>query len=177
MFLEMLKIVLPFLLGIYASYFLMKKEWRRRENDHRLLGLAIIDSLLSDVRNGLDVIGEFQARGKKGIATLPNNSWKGVDTIPNEVLIEVVRVSSAIPHRDYHPRDIRTHCNNYFTDTCKDWCLDGRSKTMSELGKAVATAKEQAEGVRKMLLEVRSLLIDSTEVGASFEVGADPKTT
>lgn len=121
-------LVLP--IGIAILTYLMTTflgESRNRKN-YSKLGVAIMDSLIEEVRNGLNRMESLQQffqenpipMGTGFGSLLPIKSWEGnVQTIPNEVLLRILAASEGIT-APFPPNEIRIHCKNYFSHICEN---------------------------------------------------------
>jgi hypothetical protein len=113
--------LLPILVAI-LTYIVVDRlgEWRKRRM-YSKLGIVIVESLLEELRTGkklmqdaLSAINDPHTQAPpRGL--LPNRSWSGMSTIPDEVLLRIVEAASGNKSRGLPPREIRSHCKNFFT--------------------------------------------------------------
>ncbi|MHB1516435.1 MAG: hypothetical protein ACYCVY_12175 [Acidiferrobacteraceae bacterium] len=97
------------------------REWARRRNDS-LLGVAIIETLLEEVRLGLkimeDTLTRIQTHGTSPVPVtrpaLPGASWNDMHTIPDAVLLRIIATSKEATVGHFRINDVRSHCKNYF---------------------------------------------------------------
>jgi hypothetical protein len=124
-------IVLPVLIGIITAiitYVLVGKlgERKTRRNDCRL-GIAILESLLGEIRTGLNLMSYTYAQAQqaaaiqRSISLLPTESWSGMQTIPDQVLLRIIAVSNKVVARSFHPKAIRNVCKDYFDHMCANY--------------------------------------------------------
>ena len=119
-------IVLPVLIAI-ITYLLVNKlgEWKTRRNDCRL-GIAILDSLLGEIRTGLNLMNSTYAQAQQvafqlPIPLLPTKSWSGMQTIPDQVLLRIIAASENVVARSFHPNTVRNVCKDYFDHMCANY--------------------------------------------------------
>lgn len=116
----MQNLALPIVVAV-ATYVLVDRlgEWRKRRMQSTL-GCAVMDSLLEEVRTGIatmkSCIAATSDAGAQGPppGRLPRAIWTGPSTISDDVLLRVLETSrdGSFPH--LQPRDVRSHCKNYF---------------------------------------------------------------
>lgn len=99
---------------------------RRRERAslrrNSILGAAVLESLLEEVRLGLQIIEKTLARIEaKGASPafmsrplLPGDSWDGMHTISDAILLRIIATSENVPTSGFRLADVRSHCKNYF---------------------------------------------------------------
>ena len=119
-------IVLPVLIAI-ITYLLVNKlgEWKTRRNDCRL-GIAILDYLIGEVRTGLNLMNSTYAQAQQAafqlpISLLPTESWSGMQTIPDQVLLRIIAASQNVVAPSFHPNKIRNVCKDYFYHMCANY--------------------------------------------------------
>jgi len=125
-----------------AIYICTRKldEWKHKRN-YSKLGVVIMDSLLEEVRTGLDIIKNNQC------GPPPKNSWDGMKTIPDEVMLIIFDFPEKIKQKSkFNCKDIRSHCKNYFEHITEDW------------NKNIQYYQGETEEVKKMLEQTKSLL-------------------
>jgi hypothetical protein len=54
-------------------------------------------------------------------AKLPKESWSGMNTIPDDVLLRIIQISNKCTPVSFPPSEIRTHSKNYFTHMNQQW--------------------------------------------------------
>ena len=104
-----------------VTYILVDRlgEWKKRRN-YSKLGIAIIESLQEEVKMGINIMTEVLAastsepRGLLQNKLLPNESWDGMATISDEVLLRIIATSDKKTFDGFPPKDCRIHCKNYF---------------------------------------------------------------
>lgn len=120
-------IIVPILIAV-GTYIIVDKlgEWRKRQRYSRL-GVAIIEALEEEVRSGIVVMtaalraSEDQSVQGPPINTLPQESWSGMSTIPDDVLFRIIETSINYRSEGFPLREIRIHCKNYFTHICDNY--------------------------------------------------------
>jgi hypothetical protein len=129
-------IFLPVLIAI-ITYLLITKfgEWKSRRNDC-VLGIAILDYLLGEIRTGLNLMNSTYAQAQQvafrlPMSLLPKESWSGMQTIPDQVLLRIIAASSNVVTTSFHPRTIRSVCKDYFEHMCVNY--NEIAKNMSPL--------------------------------------------
>jgi hypothetical protein len=110
--------VFPILAGVLVGF--LMSEWRNRKTIYEqkrnksLLGVAVIDSLMEEVRTGYKILLSAKQMGTTN-QLLPFKTWSGMQTVNDEVLLRIIAVSKdEESHGPFHPREIRTQCKNYF---------------------------------------------------------------
>lgn len=169
--------IVPILIAV-VTYLLVDRlgEWRKRKIYSRL-GVAIIESLQEEIRNGISLMTDaLNAAENNSISVLPtrllpNKSWSGMSTIPDEVLLRIIETSAKRQFDGFPPRECRIHCKNYFehmiqnhkqilTQTLnlaqqrQDWRGPIRSLLADDTGRYIQSAR----GVDQMLEHARQLL-------------------
>lgn len=120
-------LLLPILVAVLV-YIVVDRlgEWRKRKMYSRL-GAVIIESLQEEMRTGIKLMRTTLAATNDPSASgppvglLPNRSWSGMSTIPDEVLLRIVETSVGIEFEGLPPREIRSHCKNYFTHMAENY--------------------------------------------------------
>ena len=117
----------PILVAVLVYIFVDRLgEWRKRRMYSRL-GAVIIESLLEEVRTGIRLMRDTLAAINEPSALeppaglLPNRSWSGMSTIPDEALLRIVETSAGREFEGLPPREIRSHCKNYFTHMAENY--------------------------------------------------------
>jgi hypothetical protein len=115
------KFIFPFLVAV-TSYILLNRltVWRERRDKSRL-GVAILDALIEEVSNGVRIMEETPNLQNQPTTLLPRKSWNGMTTIPDDILLILLRVSNNVPPKGFVIRDIRIHCKNYFDHMTNTW--------------------------------------------------------
>jgi hypothetical protein len=119
--------VLPVVIGV-LTYLLVDRlgEWKSRRNDCKL-GIAILDSLLGEIRTGLNIMNSTYAQAQQGafqqpMHLLPTATWSGMQqTISDQVLLRIIAVSKDIVAPSFHPTAIRNVCKDYFAHMCPNY--------------------------------------------------------
>jgi len=113
------KFILPIIIAI-ITYTIVDRlgEWKKRRQFSKL-GIAIINSILEEIGHGISQLETFLKDFKTSnpinkIIGLPNQSWSGMDTISDDVLLRIIEISDNYNPKPYHPKNIRIHCKNYF---------------------------------------------------------------
>jgi hypothetical protein len=94
-------------------------EWRKRRTSSRL-GVAIIETLQEEIRTGIQVMTDALKNAEDPNApgpldaALPNRTWSGMTTIPDDVLLRIIETSLNRKFVGFPPRECRIHCKNYF---------------------------------------------------------------
>jgi hypothetical protein len=145
-------------------------EWQKRKMYSRL-GVAIIESLQEEVWNGIDIMKRTLDAAKNGSITnhssLPNLSWEGMSTIPDEVLLRILETSKDKPYSgQYALKDCRIHCKNYFNFICGNYAsaiktcslLRGVDRTNAIVKFFENDFIQNAEDVYQMLEQAKKLL-------------------
>ena len=116
-------VVLPVIIAT-ITYLLVDRlgEWKTRRNNCRL-GIAILDSLLGEIRTGLNHMDSTYAQTQQDpfqppSGLLPIASWSGMQTIPDQVLLRIITASKDVVGRHFHPSTIRSVCKDYFNHMC-----------------------------------------------------------
>lgn len=118
--------VAPIIVAILSYFFVdLWGEWKKRRSFSGL-SIAIIESFQEEIRNGVKLMkGTISKLRESELPSalqqsLPTGSWDGMKSIPHEVLLRVIETSrSFVPEaEEFHPRDIRIHCKNYFEIIC-----------------------------------------------------------
>jgi len=119
------EIVFPIVVA-FVTFLLFKKidEWKSRRT-FSTLGVLIIESLIEEVSTGLSLMKDVLNAKKTltSIALLPNKSWTGMTTISDDVLLRIIKATIKIKPVSFTPRQIRSHCKNYFTHMNSNWEL------------------------------------------------------
>jgi hypothetical protein len=155
-------VVFPFIVAV-VTYLLFKRldEWSNRRKYSRL-GVAVIESLLEEVTNGVRILESFHKTREATSQLLPRRSWSGMNTISDEVLLRIIEVSKNIKPKGFHPREIRIHCKNYFEHMTFSW--DYVSYTKADWQKVAngfideGKYVEAAQNVKFMLVQTKELL-------------------
>jgi hypothetical protein len=139
-------VVLPILIAI-ITYVLVDRlgEWKSRRNDCKL-GIAILDSLLGEILTGLDCMNSAYGQLQQPTPALPSNllpteTWSGMQTIPDEVLLRIISTSKDVVPRSFHPNTIRQVCKDYFTHMCANYNEIIRSLPTSGMGQQALCAR------------------------------------
>jgi hypothetical protein len=151
-------------------------EWRRRKMSSGL-GVVIIESLLEEVRTGIQIMQNTLVAIEDDTSVgpppglFPHESWSGMLSIPDDVLLRIVETSRGRRFEGFPPRECRSHCKNYFTHMAENYrqvwsratrLAQEREDWRPEL-KALLLGPgqpyiEAATGVERMLENIRQLL-------------------
>jgi hypothetical protein len=139
-------VVLPILIAI-ITYVLVDRlgEWKSRRNDCKL-GIAILDSLLGEILTGLDCMNYTYGWLQQPTPALPSHllpteTWSGMETIPDQVLLRIISTSKDVVARSFHPNTIRKVCKDYFTHMCVNYNEIIRSLPTSGMGQQALCAR------------------------------------
>ena len=98
-------------------------KWEHKRNNS-LLGMSIIESLLKEIKIGLDIIKNEEEK------SLPKENWEGIKTIPNEVMSIILAINKSEKNKleAFNLNEIRDYCKKYFEYITKHWqvILDSR---------------------------------------------------
>jgi hypothetical protein len=152
-------------------------EWRKRRM-YSKLGVVIMESLQEELRTGIKTMKEAWSAANDPHAEapprglLPNKSWSGMQTIPDEVLLRILEASSGLKFIGLPPREIRSHCKNFFTHMNENYQNalnialaraarkeDWRTELKSMLVGSGEPYLEAASSVERLLEETRLLLV------------------
>jgi len=157
-------ILAPFTVAA-ITYFLFGKvdELRKRKN-YSKLGVAILDTLIEEVKLGRDIIrNTLDPTNNVFPNPLPRKSWMGINTISDEVLLRIFEVSKKSPDVGFPARAVRSHTKNYFDHMVPNWdqvineAVQGRD--YKAYAKATFSSYDQAAtGVLVMLEHIKTLL-------------------
>jgi hypothetical protein len=113
--------VIPFLVGV-TSYILIAKldDWKNRKK-HSRLGVAIIGSLIEEVKTGITILNQFQATNELPLTFIPTKSWSGNATVNDDILLRIIKVDKDVKHKHFPPSEILIHCKNYFEMMATQW--------------------------------------------------------
>lgn len=140
--------VLVALITFYATFWL--KEWRDRKR-FSLLGKAICESLLEEVKNGVALM-KARKNDQKIRGVPPRGAWDGMKSIPDTVLERILMMKERSGYSAFPVSEIRIHTKNYFDHIIPNFALSAGSP--SGIDKLI----EGAEGVQAMLEEAIWLL-------------------
>jgi len=117
-------LILPIVVGILA--FVASNSvsaWRTRRRQS-LLGVAVCDALIEELRIGVTMLGATQialAGGQLPNGRLPRRSWNGMQTISDDILERLLCLSKGRQNRSFPIREIRIHLKNYFDHMIPNW--------------------------------------------------------
>jgi hypothetical protein len=152
------KVLIPVAIAV-ITYLLFKKhdEYVRRRQ-YSTLGVAIMESLLEEVKTGISIMGNQR------LTPLPVKSWDGVKTVSDDVLLRIIAVSEHIRPVGFPPREIRIHCKNYFEHMSTNWgsAITTGSPQLSGLV-GIGHYVEAAEKVKAMLMQCEDLLEENAK--------------
>ena len=152
------KFIIPITIAV-ITYLLFKKhdEYIKRRQ-YSILGVAVMESLLEEVKNGIDIMNNLRS------ATLPVKSWDGTKTVSDDVLLRIIAVSEYIRPSGFPPREIRIHCKNYFEHMSTNWegaVKQGRAAMHNLVNNGQYV--QAADGVKTMLIECKDLLEENSK--------------
>ena len=167
--------LIPILVGA-ISYILTSKlnEWKNRRMQSKL-GVAIIDSLIEEVNNGVNIYEASKLNegvmGMPPFSNMPCASWKGMQTIPDEILLRLLILSENLEVNrtaSFSINEIRSHLKNYFEHMCLNWNKWNMNKERSKVELiqefiAIGQYDIAAKKVLQMLIEARVLLIENSK--------------
>jgi hypothetical protein len=157
-------LILPIFVGILA--FVASNSvsaWRTRRRQS-MLGAAVCDSLIEELRNGVNMLNATQqaaAGGQLPNGQLPRRSWNGMQTISDDILERLLCLSKGRENRGFPIREIRIHLKNYFDHMIPNWdqvtsSPQWQSAVQQFLGQGGYV--QAAQGVLEMTEDARSLL-------------------
>jgi hypothetical protein len=90
------------------------------------MNLLIIDLYAEEIQTGLDLMNSTYALAQQAafhlpIPLLPRESWSGMQTIPDQVLLRIIVASKNVVTPSFHPRTIRNVCKDYFEHMCVNY--------------------------------------------------------
>lgn len=120
-------ILLPIVIAA-LTYLLVDRlgEYKSRRN-YCQLGVAIIEAMQEEVKNGVKIMSDALKMAEDTTVNsppnslLPNQTWNGMSTIPDEVLLRVLAISPNSVNESFPLRECRIHCKNYFTHMCQNY--------------------------------------------------------
>lgn len=152
------KFVVPIGVAVVTYWLIKKNDDNINRRQYSTLGVAIMESLLEEVNNGIDIM-----RNRR-LVPLPVRSWDGVKTVSDKVLLRIIAVSKGVSQSGFPPREIRIHCKNYFEHMSCNWsnaiqmtAAGGGNLPLDELF-VQGQYMQAAEGVRDMLTLCKELL-------------------
>ena len=159
--------IFPFLVAVTSFVLLTRLTvWRDRRDKSRL-GVAIIESLIEEVRNGIKIMEESINQQQQPTTLLPRKSWNGMTTIPDDVLLILLKISQNVESKGFKIKEIRIHCKNYFDHLTSTWD-DRVSKSQNwevNANSLINNSKfvEAAQGVLRMLEQAKELLENNSK--------------
>ncbi len=154
-------LLFPFLVAA-TTYVVITKldEWKKRRS-YSKLGAVIVESLIEEVKTGMEILNDAQNPAKTSTNPLPKKSWNGMTTIPDDVLLRIIEVSENVIPRGFPPIEIMSHCKNYFEFITFNW----ESNVLVNGGanwKAIAV--EFSKGYTPAVQNVLSMLVQTKEL-------------
>ena len=155
-------------------------EWKKRRDASRL-GVAVIDSFLEEIKNGLQMMEAFQKSPPQSVppgtpvGLMPHHSWEGMQTVSDQVLLRILALfdheteTHETETNDFLCRDIRSHCKNYFENICGNinnyLQKENYSQVMSYVGRErdENTYVKDTEKLHKMLTRAREKLMGNAK--------------
>lgn len=154
------KFLVPIAVASITYWLFKKNDESIRRRQYSTLGVAIMESLLEEVNNGINIMRN------RNLNPLPVRSWDGVNTVSDDVLLRIIAVSKDVQPVSFLPREIRIHCKNYFEHMSANWAVAIQRSTPSDDAQLRVLIDHRqyvqaAEGVRAMLTQCRQLLEDN----------------
>ena len=151
------KFLVPITVAAITYWLFKKNDESIKRRQYSTLGVAIMESLLEEVNNGINIMSNRQ------LAPLPVRSWDGVRTVSDDVLLCIIAVSKGVRPVGFPPREIRIHCKNYFEHMSANWTAaiqHTTSNDQSHMEALIGNGQyvQAAERVRAMLTQCRQLL-------------------
>ena len=154
--------IFPFLVAV-TSFILLTRltVWRDRRDKSRL-GVAIMESLIEEVSNGITIMEESIKLQQQPTRLLPRKSWNGMTTIPDDVLLILLKISQNVEPKGFKIKEIRIHCKNYFDHMISTWdnSVSKNQNWKINANSLINNSKfvEAAQGVLRMLEQAKELL-------------------
>jgi hypothetical protein len=143
-------------------------KWEQKKKDSSS-GVSVINSLLKETKKWLDIM----KNGSKN--SLPKENWKGIETIPNEVMSVIPKKSKKNKSETYPLNEIREHCENYFENIIPHYkeligsltyagnlreALEHKKETKEtiEYSQKIQEYQKETEKIIKMLEQTKRLL-------------------
>ncbi len=153
-----------------VTYFLFGKvdELRKRKN-YCMLGVAILDTLIEEVKLGRDIIRNTLDPTNNGLPSpLPRKSWNGINTITDEVLLRIFEVSKKSQDVGFPAKAVRSHTKNYFDHMAPNWDQVINEAVQGRNFKAYAQTRyssydQASTGVLDMLEHIKTLLEENSK--------------
>lgn len=145
------KFLVPIVVATLTYWLFKKHDENIKRRQYSTLGVAIMESLLEEVNNGINIMRNQQQN------PLPVKSWDGIKTVSDDVLLRIIAVSKDVQPVDFPPREIRIHCKNYFEHMSANWISAIHAGNIHALvgnGQYI----QAAEGVKTMLIQCKELL-------------------
>lgn len=160
-------VLLPIVIAI-VTYLLVDRlgEWKNRKKYSRL-GVAIIECLQEEIKHGIEIMQATQNRmdGNNQInesppnALLPNKSWNGMTTIPDNVLLRIIEVAADKEIEEFPPKECRIHCKNYFEHMCGNY----NNKAVPEARKLFDEQKDWRDAFKPYLNKDTGIYLQSAD--------------
>lgn len=150
---------LPFAVAVITYWLIKKHDERINRKNYSTLGVAIMESLLEEVNNGIKIMKNQQ------LIPLPVKSWNGIMTVSDDVLLRIIGVARNKKSIGFAPKEIRIHCKNYFEFMATNWETAIKSNSPQNIQSLINQGKyvQAAEGVRDMLVQCRDLLEENAK--------------
>jgi hypothetical protein len=154
-FVSLAGVVIGFLLSACKDRRIIYQEKRNKS----LLGVAVIEYLLEEVDNGYKLLVMAKQNGALQ-HFLPSKTWGGNLTINDDILLRIIAVSHGVSPRGFPPREIRTHCKNYFENIVGQFnrAIDARQPLGHFFDGSGSKFDEATKGVLDMLQQTKELL-------------------
>jgi hypothetical protein len=82
------------------------------------------------------------------LGLLPNKSWSGMSTIPDDVLLRIIETSEKRQFDGFPPHQCRIHCKNYFEHMCQNY-----EQTLAEALKLAEQRQDWRSPLRALLAD------------------------
>jgi len=151
------KFFVPIAVAAITYWLFKKNDENIKRRQYSTLGVAIMESLLEEVTNGINIMRN------QLLSPLPVRSWDCVKTISDDVLLRIIAASKDVRPVHFPPREIRIHCKNYFEHMSANWATAIQYAMQNDLSHVQALVGsgqyvQAAEGVRAMLTQCKELL-------------------
>jgi len=149
------KFVIPVVVAAITYWLFKKNDEYIKRRQYSTLGVAIMESLLEEVNNGINLMSKQQ------LMPPPVKSWDGVKTISDDVLLRIIAVSKNTRPVGFPQREIRIHCKNYLEHMSANWetaIQCAIQNDWSHVQALVGNYVQAATDVRAMLTQCKELL-------------------
>lgn len=166
---ELLKnFLMPFLVAIISYYLLSSRAEMISRKNYSLLGAELLSTLIEEVETGKHFIKKaLDPKDDSFPYPLPRKSWTGINSIPDEVLLRILRISEGEPLEGFSLNRIRTHCKNYFEHIVVNWDqVYNEANQMRDyklVAISLASYEDATDNVLKMLVQAQRLLEENSK--------------